>query len=260
MVANFWRALQSDADEVARWADWPVNENDLHARHQWLVRQRDWLTDALDADPDYFHAKIAGWWVWGLCQWIGQGWCLANHRQRPHLGNAGRGIHRQLPHLGCAGRGIHRQRPHLGDAGRGIDVDLLRWFAQRLRSVRVCCGDWSRVCGPTPTVTQGLTGVFLDPPYTLSERDENLYVEDRDVAAHVCQWAIERGNDPRMRIVLCGYDGEHEMPETWTAYAWKARGGYGLQGNGRGRDNASRERLWFSPHCQPVEDRQLMLW
>ena len=29
-VANFWRALQAAPDEVARHADWPVNENDLH--------------------------------------------------------------------------------------------------------------------------------------------------------------------------------------------------------------------------------------
>ncbi len=26
-------------------------------------------------DPDYFDAKIAGWWVWGQCLWIGGGWC-----------------------------------------------------------------------------------------------------------------------------------------------------------------------------------------
>ena len=36
-VANFWRAVKHDAEAVAGWADWPVNENDLHARHGWLV-------------------------------------------------------------------------------------------------------------------------------------------------------------------------------------------------------------------------------
>jgi hypothetical protein len=29
----------------------------------------------LHADPDYFDAKIAGWWCWGACAWIGTGWC-----------------------------------------------------------------------------------------------------------------------------------------------------------------------------------------
>ena len=33
-VANFWRAIQREPDAVARWADQPVNENDLHARHE----------------------------------------------------------------------------------------------------------------------------------------------------------------------------------------------------------------------------------
>lgn len=32
-IANFWRAVQADPDAVAHWADWPVNEADLTARH-----------------------------------------------------------------------------------------------------------------------------------------------------------------------------------------------------------------------------------
>lgn len=38
-VCNFWRAIQSAPEEVAKWADWPVNECDLHARHLWLVNE-----------------------------------------------------------------------------------------------------------------------------------------------------------------------------------------------------------------------------
>jgi DNA adenine methylase len=39
-LANFWRALageNADPDAVAFYADQPVNEADLHARHRWLV-------------------------------------------------------------------------------------------------------------------------------------------------------------------------------------------------------------------------------
>ena len=32
-------------------------------------------------------------------------------------------------------------------------------------------------------------------------------------------------------------------------YGGKANGGYGSQSNGRGRENAGRETIWFSPHC-----------
>lgn len=60
-VANFWRAIKDDPDAVAHHADWPVNENDQHARHVWLVGQRVSLTARLEGDPEYFDAKIAGW-------------------------------------------------------------------------------------------------------------------------------------------------------------------------------------------------------
>ena len=135
MVANFWRAVAADPEAVAHNADWPVNENDLFARHSWLVRQRENLTERLHADPDWFDAKVAGWWCWGACNWIGTGWCagsgpwihdgerLVNSRERSEAGNAGRGIKKQLPHLGDAGQGINRKLPHLGDAGQGIGVN-----------------------------------------------------------------------------------------------------------------------------------------
>jgi len=123
-LANFWRATQHDPAGVSRWADWPVNENDLHARHVWLKNGRSELTHKLEGDPDYFDAKIAGWWVWGQCCWIGSGWC-DDTRSGPwavvDVGDAGRGVNRQLVHLGDAGRGVNRQRVHLGNAGRGVN-------------------------------------------------------------------------------------------------------------------------------------------
>jgi len=75
-------------------------------------------------------------------------------------------------------------------------------------------------------------------------------------------WALEWGSDPRMRIALCGYESEHDMPPDWECVAWKARGGYGSQGgeDGRGRENSGRERIWFSPAClRPDRPAQLTL-
>jgi DNA adenine methylase len=233
-VANFWRALQSNPKGVAKYCDHPVNEADLSSRHLWLVNNTD-FQERMKTDPDYYDVKVAGWWVWGLCQWIGSGWCA----------------HRKLPHLGSAGMGVHRKLPHLGSAGRGSVYDYLQQLADRMRRVRVCCGDWKRVCGPSPTFKHGLTGVFLDPPYAdKADRQDNLYsVDDLSVAHRVREWAIENGDNPKLRIALCGYEGEHRMPKSWQCVPWKARGGYGSQGNGRGRSNAGKERIWFSPHC-----------
>jgi hypothetical protein len=268
MIANFWRAVGADPDAVARWSDWPVNENDQHARHAWLVGQKDTLTARLEGDPDFYDAQIAGWWVWGIGCWIGSGWCSGEgpwqvqDRQLVHVGDAGQGVHRQLVHVGDAGRGVHRKRVHVGNAGQGVhrkrvhvgnagQGEWMRALSERLRRVRVCCGDWARVTGPSVTTKHGLTAVLLDPPYAdEADRTVNLYAEDSGSVAHdVRAWAIANGNDPLMRIALCGYEGEHAMPDDWAVVAWKTTGGYGSQGDGRGRENASRERLWFSPHC-----------
>jgi DNA adenine methylase len=246
-VANFWRALALDPDAVAHYADWPVNENDLHARHAWLVSNCGDLPARLEGDPEYHDAKIAGWWVWGLCCWIGSGWCSGAGPWQSVDGklvkvehNAGVGVNRQLPHLGDAGRGVNRQNDGLRE--------YMRELSARLRKVRVCCGDWSRVCGPTPTFKLGLTGVFLDPPYSAEAGwCGGAYRHEGDVAHAARAWAIDNGDNPLLRIALCGYEGEHVLPESWTCHEWKAKGGYG-SGNG----NPERERIWFSPHCLNV--------
>ena len=274
-LSNFWRALQNDPDGVARWADWPVNEADAHSRHLWLINQLDFI-ERMKTDPDYYDVKIAGWWVWGICQWIGNGWCdLQNgrtvdggtQRKLPHLGNAGRGINRpsqQRPHLGDAGQGINRpsqKLPHLGNAplrvlpgvaGRGELYDYMNLLAARLRRVRVCCGDFMRVLGPTPTFKQGVTAIFLDPPYSAEAgRDEMLYaVDDLQVAHKVREWAIENGDNPLLRIAYCSYDNEIDfIPSDWTCVRWKAHGGYGSQSKGQVNENSNRECIFFSPHC-----------
>lgn len=378
-LANFFRAVTAEPEEVARWADWPVNEADLHARHKWLVNQVE-FRERMHIDPDFYDAKIAGWWVWGICQWIGGGWCVEpnNHkhpkldgigkgihsqrgvreRQRPHLSGdsegmgvhsasahaklpylavgssggtgAGRGVHsargrrqseadwrkrpeldgtspgrgvhsdeahepkRQLPHLsvgscdgvGSGGRGVHSaeayspgRRPnlsghqgvHLPSLGndRGLNgvaaapcVEWFRALQQRLRRVRVACGDWKRVLGNSVLGKGKNVGgrrpcaVFLDPPYSFEFRDPYLYSEDdASISAQVRKWAIEHGDDPDLRIALCGYEGEHEMPPNWRKHSWKAARGYSAEGN----DNRALERIWFSPHCLSEAQGSLFL-
>jgi hypothetical protein len=228
-------------------------------------------------EPDYYDAKIAGEWVWGLCQWIGTGWCAerssqaqrghghssvldsaipAVPHQLPHLGNAGRGIHRKLPHLGDAGRGIHRQLATIGTAGRGSLIDTFAELATRLRGVRVACGDWTRVLGDSVTWRHGVTGILLDPPYT--EGDMEYAANTEGVSAQVSAWAREHGDHPMLRIAVCGLDGEHDLPG-WLCVPWKAKGGYGSQRKDGTNDNAKRERIWFSPHCLRPDKGQLAL-
>jgi len=162
-------------------------------------------------------------------------------------------VNRQLVHLGDNGQGVNRKLVHLGNGQGEPAARLVPWFAalsDRLRRVRVCSGDWSRVCGPSVTFKHGLTGVFLDPPYAdTAGRQSDLYRKDSESVAHdVREWAITNGDNPLLRIALCGYDGEHEMPASWETYQWSAGEGFGAQSDERS-GNGRRERIWFSPAC-----------
>jgi hypothetical protein len=377
-LCNFWRAVQGDPDAVAKHADWPVNEADLHARHRWLVTHGREHIERLKHEPEYFDAKVAGWWVYGQCLWIGSGWCASpewtgrvnagrwsrgvhsdQYQQRPDLSSAtergafrsrngdtaeqarrpqltndagintlgvggwekrpemkrggGRGVHsrgvhddvvekrpsingngqsggvhRKMPQTDRGGRGVAGEsirRPNMGGRGGGQGVqaprltkeqipnlsgdgsgsqrgllsdgiasvglyEYMRTLCVRLRRVRVCCGDWSRVVTPSVTTYIGVTGILLDPPYSHDMRSI-CYSHDNDVSTAVKTWALEHGDDPALRIALCGYEGEHDMPATWECVPWKAGGGYGR--SERGVENRSRERIWFSPHCLKPE-------
>ena len=269
-VANFWRAVKHAPKDVAEHADNPVNENDLHARHVWLLQKRETLQSRLDGDPDFFDAQIAGYWVWGLACWIGSGFCsgtgpwwVDEDRKLVHLGDNGRGVNRKLVHLGNNGRGVNRQLVHLGGNGQGREPQarLAPWFlalAERLKRVRVCSGDWTRVCGPSVTFKHGLTGMFLDPPYAdTADRTSDLYRTDSESVAHaVREWAIENGDNKLLRIALCGYEGEHEMPGSWSVYEWSAGEGFGAQAEQRS-GNGKQERIWFSPACQAARQASL---
>lgn len=143
-----------------------------------------------------------------------------------------------------------------GKSGKsaGAVHDWMNALAARLRRVRVCCGDWTRVLGRSSTELIGVTGVFLDPPYLADYRDPSLYgTESGDVAHAVREWAIANGKNKKLRIALCGYEGEHEMPRDWQCVAWKAAGGYAAAAGNH--ENSARERIWFSPHCDRAHDQ-----
>jgi hypothetical protein len=226
-IANFWRAVQANPSVVASWADWPVNEADLHARHRWLMDQPDFV-ERINTDPEFYDSRIAGWWVWGMGASIQGNWMATKGlNARPQLGPP-RGINSQWA----------QDLPAVFNA-----------ICQRLRRVRILCGDWQRTVSSIPS-RMGTTAVFLDPPYSDgADRSTGCYVVDSfDVAHDAREWALANGSDPMFRIALCGYEGEHEIPSDWECVQWKA-GGMDRLGDAQGRENAARERIWFSPHC-----------
>jgi hypothetical protein len=199
---------------------------------------------------------------------------------RVDSGASGNGIHasalaRKMPSLAVpgptggteSGRGVISASaansyglPAIGN-DRGINgvsaPPCLEWFRAlqaRLRRVRVVCGDWTRVLGPS-VLGKGKNvggrkpcGIILDPPYDVNLRAKRIYNNDAPgLAIEVRNWALEHGDDPDLRIILCGYYHEHaeHMPPSWRVHRWKGARGYA------GEDNANREQetIWFSPHC-----------
>ena len=206
--------------------------------------------------PDWCDPKVAGWWVWGACAWIGSGWCAGSGPWHSvdgvlTLGDAGQGINRQIPHLGNSGRGVHADRVAGQTTGKGWADDI----HARMRRVRVACGDWQRVVTTTVTTAQGITGVFLDPPYEVGQG----YDEQRSgISDEVWDWACEAGRDQRMRIAVCGYEDGRTVPHGWRSVAWKAHGGYGAGRSNEADGNSSRERIWLSPSCIDKEQMGLL--
>ena len=165
-------------------------------------------------------------------------------------GDAGKGINRQLPHLGNAGQGINRDSGPL--TRRAFIMDWFGKLHERLRDVRVTCGDWQRVLKDSVTTRHGLTAVFLDPPYEKGDMDYGAGGMGLGIADAVREWCAANGNDPKLRIVLCGHAGEHDalLEHGWHLRTWKAGGGYALREEAIA--NAKSETLWCSPHCVPA--------
>jgi DNA adenine methylase len=261
MVVNMLRALKHDPDSVAHHADRPVWESDKHAIHSWLVQRKDSLPAKLEGDIDYFDAKIAGYWIWGKATHIGSGfmsgegpWKIVDG-QLLNVGAKGDGISRQIPHLAGPGQGVNRQLPQIPPRGVntadnvGAIKEWFRLLSDRFRRVRITCGDWTRILGPSITTGNGTCGVVLDPPYDGFEDWYREGVEKMSTAVRA--WCLENADHHDMRIALCGYFEEHDqhIPQTWERVRWKAQGGYGLQRKDGENKNNERETIWFSPHC-----------
>ena len=61
---------------------------------------------------------------------------------------------------------------------------------------------------------------------------------------------LEWGGDPRMRAILCGYEGDHDdlLNHGWRTVIWDAQGA-GYTSKGAVREDRRSEVLWLSPHC-----------
>lgn len=257
-ISNVWRSLQFSPNETAKWCDWPVNHADLIARKARLIRKENYLLENLCKDDKWCDIELAGYWIWAASCWIANG--LRSPNQIPNLSNTGTGIHAKSQRFHIDNVKMEYQDPY--------NINIYKWFRQlseRLRYVRIFCGDWSRVCGGDWQDKGCKTvGMFFDPPYSITSRDMNIYHKDSiTVAKDVREWILERGKRESYRIVYAGYDEEGIELETagWDVYRWKTGQGYSntSRSHTRGKNNSKRECLWFSPYCNKRE-KQMKLF
>lgn len=98
---------------------------------------------------------------------------------------------------------------------------------------RIAPAIWERLGNPTHYFEPfaGALGCLLRRP----SPGKHEYVGDID--AQITNFWLAAAS-PRLKIALCGYEGNAPMPDDWEQLAWGSQAGKG------------RERIWFSPHCQ----------
>ena len=265
LLVNAYRAVRSAPAEVARWAEWPVSATDMMARQAWLVARRADLVGHLEADPCYYDAQAAGWWLWGLACWVGEAWCSG--RGTWVVEAAPGGLPVTVRSARAVEGGVLRRPVHLtGPQGvkrvpKGGLVAWLELLAERLADVRITCGNWERALSERNVhvdhVDRGPVAVFLDPPYAAPTRYPRLYAHDdgAGLAKRVREWCLSEA-PAGWRVALCGLAGEHDelAGAGWEAMSWvDDADGWGLRGAG---SNRAKEVIWFSPSCLgPAQSR-----
>ncbi len=138
-VANAWRAVQQAPEQVAAHCDWPVNEADLHARHRWLHGRTE-FRNRMEHEPDFYDARIAGYWIWGLSCWIGDNFCRPKPQSATPRLDATYALQnaptqRQVPRT-TGGQGVARKVPHLTGGKGGSPSGAAPYGRERRKPVR----------------------------------------------------------------------------------------------------------------------------
>ncbi len=188
LITNFFRAAKyGDQRELAKLAEWPASQLDLEARTRWLKTQRQRLHRNLTNQPKWYDAECAAWYAWV------QSVRISSNGATIVLGRTG---------------GIRSRSENL----EGYFAAL----AERLKNVVIAYGDWTRLTNAAERNCHGADcAILLDPPYDYGTgRQKRLYVHDSaDLSSYVRRWALARAKThPRLRIALCGFEGNTTCP------------------------------------------------
>lgn len=220
LIVNVWRAIQREPDLVAEMVQQPPSELELAARARMLQGAQEFVGLMKD-NVEWFDVACAAYWVWCQCVSFSPEWLT---QPNPPMAKPYR-------------RGILSPESN--------SREWLRALSERLRKVSIALGDWSRLVTPSALGFHNTgttpTAIFFDPPYP----DEAIDYGDPAAARLIEQWCRDNGGDERLRIVLCGHNGDYDLPG-WREVNWGGSRGWGRKRRG---DN---EAIYLSPHCLDV--------
>ena len=237
-VVNYLRAVKYAPEEVARHLDFPRAELELIAYHHYTRDRLPELVARMGGDPDYYDPVLAARWAYVMA-----------HKYDPSLNKSGGWLVHdgRLIYERGAGRirGSLNSRPSL--LARLVKErrvsEYVAALSERLRNVCIFWNDFVVVAGKAKQPELGIVGILLDPPYPRHLHNYDYDTDGADVWHRAARWAVSNGDNPRLRIAVCGYnDAESDalFPSGWARFVWR-RSGIG--------QNKDRECIWFSPHC-----------
>jgi len=237
-VVNYLRAVKRAPEEVARHLDFPRAELELIAYHHYTKDKLPELVARLGGDPDWYDPVLAARWAYMMAHCV-----LYKTKRGGWLTRGGRLAYE------CGAAGIYRismtTRSHLLFRlfREGRVPEYVVALSERLRNVQIAWNDFGVVVEKAKHPTLGVVGILLDPPYPRHLRDYDYDTDSADVWRRAARWAVANGDNPKLRIAVCGYsdaDSDALFPSSWARFRWRR------SGIGKNKDN---ECIWFSPHC-----------
>ena len=242
-VVNYLRAVKYAPEEVARHLDFPRAELELIAYHHYTRDRLPELVARLGGDPDYYDPILAARWAYVMAYkldpsllksggWLTRGGLLVYERGAGKIRGSMTSGHRILA------RFVKERRVS----------EYVAVLSERLRNVQVWWNDFEIVVRKAKQPEFGVVGILLDPPYPHNLRDFYYDNDDAGIWNRAARWAVANGDNPRLRIAVCGYndaDSDALFPSGWARFVWR-RSGIGK--------NKDRECVWFSPHCKGGEN------
>ena len=254
LLVNFWRALQRDPEAVAYWAEYPSSHVDLMARREWLRQQWPTAVQAMQLDPEWHDARMAGWYVWVVSNAIdltknlrpatvdmqqAYAKAVATARQfRLDWDTQTLDTPDISPVLGQQKQRVMRPRGPQDKTSDQISM-WIGGLAEHMRTWIIICKDWTSIVssrvilGTIPSEAPHVCALLLDPPYDTGvvPRGKVYAVDDTQIASTVRGWLFTPNEKdgiipwyhPRLRIILCAYEGDHDpLPDSRT-YRWSDR-------------------------------------